>query len=98
MSSPALPRQLRRLRLTPLATALLIASVEVIWVHRDAPTEDLLKTVEGLSIPSGELYTWIATESALSRKVRRVLLDTHNLNEEFVKAVGYWRLDDSPQE
>jgi len=79
----------------PLTSA---ASVEVIWVHRDTPTEDLLKTVEGLSIPSGELYTWIATESALSRKVRRVLLDTHNLNEEFVKAVGYWRLDDSPHE
>ena len=33
----------------------------------------------------------VATESALSRKVRRVLLDTHGLNEEFVKAVGYWR-------
>jgi len=29
----------------------------------------------------------------LSRKVRRVLLDTHGLNEEFVKAVGYWRLE-----
>ena len=46
----------------------------------------------------GELYTWVATESALSRKVRRVLLDTHGLNDEFVKAVGYWRLDDSPEE
>jgi len=58
----------------------------------------LLSTVEGLNIPSGELYTWVATESALSRKVRRVLLDTHRLNDEFVKAVGYWRLDDSPEE
>ena len=29
---------------------------------------------------------------------RRVLLDTHGLNEEFVKAVGYWRLDDSTEE
>ena len=74
------------------------ASVEVIWVHRDAPTEDLLSTVEHLKIPAGDLYTWVATESALSRKVRRVLLDTHGLNDEFVKAVGYWRLDDSPEE
>ena len=74
------------------------ASVEVIWVHRDVPGEDLLKTVELLSIPEGELYAWVATESALSRKVRRVLLDTHGLNEEFVKAVGYWRLDDSTEE
>ena len=74
------------------------ASVEVIWVHRDAPEQDLLNTVEGLSIPTGELYAWVATESALSRKVRRVLLDTHGLNEEFVKAVGYWRLDGSTEE
>ena len=74
------------------------ASVEVIWVHRDAPAEDLLSTVEHLKTPAGELYTWVATESALSRKLRRVLLDTHSLNDEFVKAVGYWRLDDSPQE
>lgn len=79
----------------PLKSA---ASIEVIWVHRDAPADNLLSTVEGLNIPSGELYTWVATESALSRKVRRVLLDTHALNEEFVKAVGYWRLDDSAEE
>ena len=74
------------------------ASVEVIWVHRDMPGEDLLNTVEGLTIPAGELYAWAATESALSRKVRRVLLDTHGLNEEFVKAVGYWRLDGGTEE
>ena len=79
----------------PLKSA---ASVEVIWVHRDAPEQDLLNTVEGLSIPTGELYAWVATESGLSRKVRRVLLDTHGLNEEFVKAVGYWRLDGSTEE
>ncbi|WOL29049.1 siderophore-interacting protein [Pseudomonas fragi] len=74
------------------------AAVDVIWVHRDVLDEDLLKTVEALSIPEGALYTWVATESALSRKVRRVLLDTHGLNEEFVKAVGYWRLDGSTEE
>ncbi|MES2871748.1 MAG: siderophore-interacting protein [Pseudomonadota bacterium] len=70
------------------------ASIEVIWVHRDAPEEDLLKTVEGLTPPEGQLYTWVATESALSRKVRKVLLNTHGLNDEFVKAVGYWRLEE----
>ena len=70
------------------------ASVEVIWVHRDAPVEDLLKTVEALTPPEGQLYTWVATESALSRKVRKVLLNTHGLNDEFVKAVGYWRLEE----
>ena len=74
------------------------ATVEVIWVHRDQPNEDLLKTVAQLKMPEGELYAWVATESALARKVRRVLLDTHGLNDEFVKAVGYWRLNDSAED
>ena len=73
------------------------ASVEVIWVHRDG-SNNLLEIVQGLSIPQGKLYAWVATETALSRKVRRVLLDTHGLNEEFVKAAGYWRLDSSTED
>lgn len=79
----------------PLKSA---AAVEVIWVHRDNSEQDLLKTVEGLTIPPGQLYAWVATESTLSRKVRRVLLDTHGLNDEFVKAAGYWRLEGSDEE
>ena len=79
----------------PLKSA---AGVEVIWVHRDNPEQDLLNTVEGLTIPPGQLYAWVATESTLSRKVRRVLLDTHGLNDEFVKAAGYWRLEGSDEE
>ena len=73
------------------------ASVEVIWVHRDG-SNNLLEIVQGLSIPQDKLYAWVATETALSRKVRRVLLDTHGLNEEFVKAAGYWRLDSSTED
>ena len=63
------------------------------------------QTVIGNALPSivaeldgFELYAWVATETALSRKVRRVLLDTHGLNEEFVKAAGYWRLDSSTED
>ena len=73
------------------------ASVDVIWVHRDG-SNNLLEIVQGLSIPQGKLYAWVATETALSRKVRRVLLDTHGLTEEFVKAAGYWRLDSSTED
>ena len=73
------------------------ASVDVIWVHRDG-SNNLLEIVQGLSIPQGKLYAWVATETALSRKVRRVLLDTHGLNEDFVKAAGYWRLDSSTED
>ena len=74
------------------------AQVEVTWVRRDAPEQDLLRTIEQLNIPEGSLYAWVATEAALSRKIRKVLLGSHGLNEEFLKAVGYWKLDDSAEE
>ncbi|MDY0833331.1 siderophore-interacting protein [Pseudomonas sp. SED1] len=65
------------------------AEVEVIWVVRGQ--DDLLKTVQNLTLPGGSLYSFVATESKLSRQVRRVLLDTHNVNEAVLKAVGYWQ-------
>lgn len=67
------------------------AAFEVIWVQRHS--EDLLDTVTRLSLPEGLVYGWIATEAGLSRKLRRVLLDTHGLNEEQIKAAGYWRME-----
>ncbi|AKA22798.1 siderophore-interacting protein [Pseudomonas chlororaphis] len=73
------------------------AQVEVIWVERDRG-QDLLDTVRGLALPGGKLYAWVATESKVSRQVRRVLLDEHRLDDEFVKAAGYWRLDSSEEE
>ncbi|MGE7957407.1 siderophore-interacting protein [Pseudomonas sp. NPDC089530] len=73
------------------------AQVEVIWVERDSG-QDLIDTVRGLPLPGGKLYAWVATESKVSRQVRRVLLDEHRLDDEFVKAVGYWRLDNSEEE
>jgi NADPH-dependent ferric siderophore reductase len=73
------------------------AQVEVIWVERHASTQDLLATVAGLTLPSGELYAWIATEAALSRRVRKVLLQDHGLVETQIKAAGYWRLDENDE-
>ena len=74
------------------------AQVNVIWVLRDGGRNNLLTTVKELQIPAGHLYTWVATESKVSRQIRRVLLDEHGLNDQFLKAVGYWRLDDSDEE
>ena len=71
------------------------ADVEVVWVVRGE--RDLLDTVAKLQVPGGKLYTWVATESKLSRQVRRVLLDEHKVNESFLKAVGYWRADGSDE-
>jgi NADPH-dependent ferric siderophore reductase len=74
------------------------AEVNVIWVLREGGKDHLLSTVRQIQVPAGSLYAWVATESKVSRQIRRVLLDEHGLNEQFVKAVGYWRLDDSDEE
>ena len=74
------------------------AEVNVIWVLREGGKDNLLTTVRQIQVPAGSLYAWVATESKVSRRIRRVLLDEHGLNEQFVKAVGYWRLDDTDEE
>ena len=74
------------------------AQVNVIWVLREGGKNNLLTTVKQLQVPGGNLYAWVATESRVSRQIRRVLLDEHGLNEQFVKAVGYWKQDDRDDE
>ena len=74
------------------------AQVNVIWVLRDGGTNNLLNAVKQLQVPSGDLYAWVATETKVSRQIRRVLLDEHGLNEQFVKAAGYWRAEGSDEE
>ncbi|MBK5356396.1 siderophore-interacting protein [Pseudomonas sp. TH41] len=74
------------------------AQINVIWVLREGGKNNLLTTVKQLQVPSGNLYAWVATETKVSRQIRRVLLDEHGLNEQLVKTVGYWRLDQSDEE
>lgn len=71
------------------------AQVEVVWVPRDGGDQDLLDTVHRLSLPGGALYAWVATESKLSRQLRRVLLDEKGLDPDFVKAAGYWTREEA---
>ncbi|CAI8935615.1 ferric-chelate reductase (NADPH) [Pseudomonas sp. IT-93MI4] len=74
------------------------AQVNVIWVLREGGKDNLLTTVKELQVPKGNLYAWVATETKVSRQIRRVLLDEHGLNEQFVKAVGYWRAEGFAEE
>ena len=74
------------------------AQVNVIWVLREGGKDHLLSTVRQIKVPTGSLYAWVATETKVSRQIRRVLLDEHGLVEQFVKAVGYWRLDNTDEE
>jgi len=74
------------------------AQVHVIWVLREGGKDNLLTTVKQIQVPSGDLYAWVATETKVSRQIRRVLLDEHGLDDQFVKAAGYWRADGSDEE
>ncbi|WP_277759130.1 siderophore-interacting protein [Pseudomonas sp. A34-9] len=74
------------------------AQVNVIWVLREGGQDNLLTTVKQLQVPKGNLYAWVATETKVSRQIRRVLLDEHGLDEKLVKAVGYWRAEGSEEE
>ncbi|NIE75075.1 siderophore-interacting protein [Pantoea sp. Ap-967] len=65
------------------------AEVEVRWVKRD---EDLLALLQGLALPSGKLYSWVALEKSLTRQAKALLLDK-GVAEDALKAAAYWRAD-----
>lgn len=68
------------------------ADVDLLWLTRGE--HSLVDAVRTLRKPEGELYAWVACEANKSRKVRRVLIDEHGIDEESIKAAGYWRRDD----
>ncbi|KIQ58226.1 siderophore-interacting protein, partial [Pseudomonas fluorescens] len=74
------------------------AQVHVIWVLREGRQDNLVTTVRQLEVPAGKLYAWVATESKVSRRIRKVLLEEKSLDPDYVKAVGYWKADDSDEE
>ncbi|ROM86884.1 NADPH-dependent ferric siderophore reductase [Pseudomonas brassicacearum] len=74
------------------------AQVHVIWVLREGRQDNLVATVRQLEVPAGKLYAWVATESKVSRRIRKVLLEEKSLDPDYVKAVGYWKADDSDEE
>ena len=50
------------------------------------------------SLPSGTLYAWVALEKALTRKAKSLLLEEKGVNEAYLKAAAYWRLDPNDEE
>lgn len=74
------------------------AQVHVIWVLREGRQDNLLTTVQQLEMPGGKLYAWVATESKVSRQIRKVLLEEKGLDQDFVKAVGYWKAEGSEED
>ncbi|WP_103308455.1 MULTISPECIES: siderophore-interacting protein [unclassified Pseudomonas] len=74
------------------------AQVQVIWVLREGRQDNLLRTVQQLEMPGGKLYAWVATESKVSRQIRKVLLEEKGLDQDLVKAVGYWKAEGSEED
>ncbi|MEP7452576.1 siderophore-interacting protein [Phyllobacterium sp. SB3] len=70
------------------------ANVEIIWVHRNGlepgNNDLLLRKIESLSLPEGDCYAFIASESGVSKAIREHLVDKRGLNNEWIKASGYW--------
>ncbi len=65
------------------------AQVEVIWVKRE---ENLLALIQGLTLPAGKLYSWVALEKSLTRQAKALLLDK-GVADDALKAAAYWRAD-----
>lgn len=71
------------------------ANTRIEWVHRgSAEAGDpaaLVAATTRASLPEGDVYAWVAAESAVAKAVRKVLIDDRGLNKTWVKAAGYWK-------
>ena len=71
------------------------AQVRCVWVHRgDVDAGDpaaLTEAVAALQLPEGDVYAWVAAESAVAKSVRKNLVDVRGMPKEWVKAAGYWK-------
>lgn len=66
------------------------ASVDLQWV-----TADLPGAVQALALPPGEGYAWAAGEASVTAAVRAVLVGTHGLPKERMRAAAYWKPGDA---
>ena len=70
------------------------AEVETIWLSREGAqagtTDRLDKAVADLALPQGDVYAWVAAESATAKRLRRLLIEQHGLRKDWIKAASYW--------
>jgi NADPH-dependent ferric siderophore reductase len=72
------------------------ADLDLIYCHRNGQpagtTDLLLEAVEKHTFPPGTAYTYVAGESAMSKRVRAHLTEQRGFHTEYVRAAGYWLL------
>ena len=66
------------------------ADLQLHWLLRDRG-ESLAQATRRLHLPAGEGYAWAAGEAAAIAATRQVLVDTHGLPKERVRAAAYWK-------
>jgi NADPH-dependent ferric siderophore reductase len=66
------------------------ADLQLHWLLR-GQGDGLAAATERLHLPAGEGYAWAAGEAAAIAATRRVLVDTHSLPKERIRASAYWK-------
>jgi NADPH-dependent ferric siderophore reductase len=66
------------------------ADLQLHWLLR-GQGDSLAAATERLHLPAGEGYAWAAGEAAAIAATRRVLVDTHRLPKERIRASAYWK-------
>ncbi|WP_085940077.1 siderophore-interacting protein [Azospirillum sp. B4] len=64
------------------------------WITRDQAgpndAETLRHALEGLTLPPGDGYVWIAAEAAVAKALRGYVIDTLKHPAQWMRASGYW--------
>lgn len=83
----------------PIDTA---ADVDLAWVHRDGEpagvSRALERAIRAAELPGGRGRAWAAGESLAMRGVREHLRGERGLPRTAVKAKGYWKHRDTPED
>ncbi len=70
------------------------ASHKAVWVHRPSSRADdpapLLEALEGLTLPPGDGFVWIAAEAQVARAARAHVVEALGHKLQWLKASGYW--------
>lgn len=66
------------------------AELQLHWLLR-GQGESLAEATRRLHLPAGEGYAWAAGEAAAIAATRQVLVDTHGLPKERIRAAAYWK-------
>lgn len=71
------------------------AALKIVEVSRAAqgvsPGQEIIEALRKLTLPSGQCFIWVATESQAARAIRRYLTDERGLDRHWIKAAGYWQ-------